>query len=131
MTLQEAIEHVKEVSQSACGECCKAEHKKLAEWLQELKERRESSLRPAIKFVNENSMFTQMNQISQEFREVAKEVEKLFDGEGNNDDLIMELIDLQTACETELAILGLDESQRMQARRKVIEKNQARGYYCE
>lgn len=97
----------------------------------ELKERRESSLRPAIKFVNENSMFTQMNQISQEFREVAKEVEKLFDGEGNNDDLIMELIDLQTACETELAILGLDESQRMQARRKVIAKNQARGYYCE
>lgn len=62
--------------------------------LQELKERRESSLRPATKFVNENSMFTQMNQISQEFREVAKEVEKIFDGEGNNDDLIMELIDL-------------------------------------
>lgn len=99
--------------------------------LQELKECRESSLRPATKFVNENSMFTQMNQISQEFREVAKEVEKIFDGEGNNDDLIMELIDLQTACETELAILGLDESQRMQARRKVIAKNQARGYYCE
>lgn len=53
MTLQEAIEHVKEVSQSACGECCKAEHKKLAEWLQELKERRESSLRPATSIQND------------------------------------------------------------------------------
>jgi hypothetical protein len=28
-----------------------------------------------------------------------------------------------------LAILGLDEQQRMEARRKVIEKNRARGYY--
>lgn len=76
-------------------------------------------------------MFIQMNQISQEFREVTREVAAIFDEAGNCENLIMELVDLQTACETMLAILGLDESQRQEARRKVIAKNQSRGYYCE
>lgn len=111
----------------ACRNSCY----KVAEALKELKERRESSLRPATKFVNENSMFIQMNQISQEFREVTREVAAIFNEAGNCENLIMELVDLQTACETMLAILGLDESQRQEARRKVIAKNQSRGYYCE
>ncbi len=59
MTLDEAIKHAIDKSRidgDACNiNCieCKAEHKKLAEWLQELKERRESSLRPATSIQND------------------------------------------------------------------------------
>lgn len=35
MTLQEAIKHAREVSESECEEC-KREHEQLAEWLEEL-----------------------------------------------------------------------------------------------
>lgn len=40
MTLEEAIEHCEEVAKITCGECAK-EHLQLAEWLRELKQRRE------------------------------------------------------------------------------------------
>lgn len=40
MTIDEAINHCKEVSDSKC-DSCGTEHKQLAEWLIELKERRE------------------------------------------------------------------------------------------
>jgi hypothetical protein len=40
MTIDEAINHCKEVAKSKC-DFCGAEHKQLAEWLIELKERRE------------------------------------------------------------------------------------------
>lgn len=133
MTLDEAIKHAIDKSRidgDACNiNCieCKAEHKKLAEWLQELKERRESSLRPATKFLT-NTIGQQLSHIHQEFKEVELEL-----GYGclGIDKAVEELIDLQTACETMLDILGLGEIQRMEARRKVIKKNQARGYYCE
>ena len=36
MTLQEAIEHAREVGENECEEC-KQEHEQLAEWLEELK----------------------------------------------------------------------------------------------
>ena len=39
MTLEETIKHCKEVADSKC-DACGAEHKQLAEWLIELKERR-------------------------------------------------------------------------------------------
>ena len=39
MTLDEAIQHAREVAQSGCSECCK-EHAQLAEWLEELRDRR-------------------------------------------------------------------------------------------
>ena len=39
MTLDEAIEHCEEVANSKC-DSCGAEHKQLAEWLKELKERK-------------------------------------------------------------------------------------------
>lgn len=39
MTLDEAIQHAREVAQSGCSECCK-EHAQLAEWLEELQRRR-------------------------------------------------------------------------------------------
>ena len=40
MTIDEAIKHCEEVADSKCDECG-AEHRQLAEWLKELKERRE------------------------------------------------------------------------------------------
>ena len=40
MKLEEAINHCKEVAKSKC-DSCGAEHEQLAEWLIELKERRE------------------------------------------------------------------------------------------
>lgn len=39
MTLDEAITHCEEVSKSACGKCAE-EHRQLAKWLKELRERR-------------------------------------------------------------------------------------------
>ena len=95
--------------------------------MKELKERRESSLRPATKFLT-NTIGQQLSHIRQEFKEVELEL-----GYGclSVDKAVEELIDLQTACETMLDILGLGELQRQEARRKVIAKNQARGYYCE
>lgn len=39
MTLDEAIQHAREVAQSGCSECCK-EHEQLADWLEELQRRR-------------------------------------------------------------------------------------------
>jgi len=40
MTLDEAIQHTEAVANSACDECAN-EHRQLAEWLKELKNRRE------------------------------------------------------------------------------------------
>lgn len=39
MTLDEAIIHARDVASSGCSECCK-EHAQLADWLEELKMRR-------------------------------------------------------------------------------------------
>lgn len=41
MTIDEAIAHCKEVADGCSGTECKADHRQLAEWLKELKERRE------------------------------------------------------------------------------------------
>ena len=41
MTLDEAIRHCEEVAEGCSGTECKADHRQLAEWLKELKERRE------------------------------------------------------------------------------------------
>ena len=42
MTLDEAIKHCEDVAEDSCGcaEDCIEEHRQLAEWLKELKERR-------------------------------------------------------------------------------------------
>lgn len=44
MTLDEAIQHCKEVAKEKCN-ACGAEHKQLAEWLRELQWRRDSEKR--------------------------------------------------------------------------------------
>lgn len=47
MTLDEAIQHAREVAQSGCSECCK-EHEQLAEWLEELWDLRQAQGRKYI-----------------------------------------------------------------------------------
>lgn len=103
--------------------------------LQELSQRRESELRPATKFLD-NEIVKQMNHIESEFSEVKIEFYIMIDYryETNErkkaiENLISELVDLQMSCETMLAVMGLDRQQRMESRRKVIEKNAKRGYY--
>ena len=44
MTLDEAIDHCKQVAESCFWPGCAADHRQLAEWLEELKERREYSI---------------------------------------------------------------------------------------
>ena len=56
MKLDEAINHCKEVAKSKCGSCG-AEHEQLAEWLIELKERRELNKRVYDKLKIERAMF--------------------------------------------------------------------------
>jgi hypothetical protein len=82
-----------------------------------------SALRPATKYLT-STIDEQMDHI---FSEVA-EVENALEYE-NYQRVSEELVDLQMSCETLLTILGLDEQQRNEVRRKVIEKNAARGYY--
>lgn len=47
MTLDEAIQHAREVAQSGCSECCK-EHEQLADWLEELRDLRQAQGRKYI-----------------------------------------------------------------------------------
>ena len=56
MTIDEAIKHCEKAADSKC-DSCSAEHKQLAEWLIELKERRELNKRVYDKLKIERAMF--------------------------------------------------------------------------
>lgn len=96
----------------------------------ELRDRRESALRPATRFLG-NDIHQQWTHIISEILEANEELRR----HTVNDDtaaikrMAGELIDIQMSCETMLAIIGLNESQRNDARRRVIAKNESRGYY--
>ena len=96
--------------------------------LRELKQYRESSLRPATKFVNQR-MELQLAKLDEEVKEVHAEL--VDDGNYIVPSLARELADVQMVCETILAHMGLNEQQRIDVRKQVIEKNRARGYYEE
>lgn len=91
--------------------------------LEELKERRESDLRPAVKFVH-LPLSKHIEKIYEEFGEVL--MAALADDEEN---LREELVDLQMTCETALTKTGLDEAGRRNERKKNRAKNTARRYY--
>lgn len=126
MTLDELILH--------CNGCKRTGfNRTTAKLLQELKNRRESDLRPCDKFLKAYSN-EQFSHIEQEFKEVKYALHDVYSvGEHINgkekEHLAEELVDLQMSCETMLAILGLGEQQRRDVRKKVIEKNRKRGYY--
>jgi len=102
----------------------------IASWLIELKQRREADLRPADKFLSA-TVNKQYEHIVSEIGEASVELVKVVDFDLIDEipRAVEELIDVQMSCETMIAILGLNEQQRREARCKVIEKNEARGYY--
>ena len=85
----------------------------------------EKELKPATRFLSA-SLADQINKIHAEWTEVMN---AYMDNEGK-ERIAEELADVQQACETALAILGLSEDERTEARRKVIAKNSKREYYA-
>lgn len=75
----------------------------------------------------------QLEKIEEEFHEVWKATaEYVAEPSGETREaFLMECADVQVAIETLMMQLGADESERWEARRKVWEKNNARGYYDE
>lgn len=57
MTLEEAIKHCEDRAKADCSECA-AEHRQLAEWLKELKSKREC-VRELSKSMGNNTQFEQ------------------------------------------------------------------------
>jgi len=87
-------------------------------------EPKDKELQPAVKFMG-ISLADQINKIHSELTEV---ISAYMDNEGE-ERIAEEIADVQQACETALAILGLTDEQRHEIRRKVIMKNKLRGYY--
>lgn len=81
-------------------------------------------LQPAKRFMG-LSFPDQLKKINDEYQEV---ISAYMDKEGK-ERIAEELVDMQEAIETALAILGLTEEQRKEARRNVVMKNSMRGYY--
>ena len=87
-------------------------------------------LKPATVFLK-NDYLTQLRKIKSELDE-AQEAIAIFQATGDAaslHDAGLECVDVQTAAETLLAILGFDGQQRTELRRECIEKNRRRGYY--
>ena len=82
-------------------------------------------LKPATKAAS-RSYSQQLAKIEEEYGEV---IEAYTDGEPK-ERLAEELVDLQVACETMMAIMGYTDDDRQRIRKMVTEKNRARGY-CE
>ena len=82
-------------------------------------------LKPATKFVKQLSLTEQIAKILSEYLEVMSAVSH---NEGKMR-IAEELADIQEACETAMAILGLDDAERQMVRKRVISKNESRGYY--
>lgn len=102
--------------------------------LKELRIRRDSALKPATKFLNDD-----LNSISELFHKILEETAEVGDAyseyvkQKNNEkirnNLAEKIIDVQFACETALSKLLPLEKHRLKARRQVIKKNTDRGYY--
>jgi len=86
-------------------------------------------IKPCTKFLN-CSLEDQFRSMDREIGEVEGALIYFLHAKStrNVNHLAEELVDLQTACETMLAILKVDVDQ---VRQRVIDKNAARGYYVE
>lgn len=104
--------------------------------LQELKDRRESDIIPAAKFLNQ-PLSELIRKVIEECDEASDEINILngfnileyYDQIENYDHLLEELTDLQFAAETAKARILSDVEDRWAVRRQVREKNAKRGYY--
>lgn len=84
-----------------------------------------SNLKPVAKSFRPKNLDGQIEKLKEELAEV---IEAHIEGQGK-ERVAEELADLQIACETALAIIGLSEEQRREIRCKVVTKNDMRGYY--
>jgi phosphoribosyl-ATP pyrophosphohydrolase len=80
-------------------------------------------LKPATKFMS-NPVKEQLQKIKEELAEVMLAYQN-----ESKERIAEELVDVQQACETALAMLGLSEDERSKMRKKVLLKNASRGYY--
>lgn len=103
----------------------------VAELLEEIKEHRASKLRPATKFVQRDMTYL-LKKLDEEHEEVLAEVNLMRNLKDYNKNILaMELVDVQTVCETILEHIGFSQAERDEVRRAVVGKNAARGYYEE
>lgn len=84
-----------------------------------------SDLKPAAKGIRPKEFHGQIEKLREELAEV---VEAWNEGQGRGR-IAEELADLQQACETAMAMLGLSDIERQNVRKKVLLKNASRGYY--
>jgi phosphoribosyl-ATP pyrophosphohydrolase len=84
-----------------------------------------SDLKPATKFMS-SPVKEQLQKIKEELAEVMLAYQN-----ESKERIAEELVDVQQACETALAMLGLSEDERSKMRKKVLLKNASRGYYGE
>jgi NTP pyrophosphatase (non-canonical NTP hydrolase) len=85
----------------------------------------DSDLKPAARGIRPKEFHGQIEKLREELAEV---VEAWNEGQGRGR-IAEELADLQQACETAMAMLGLSELERQNVRKKVLLKNASRGYY--
>lgn len=84
-----------------------------------------SNLKPVTRGNRPAEFYGQIEKLREELAEVR---EAWNDGQGRGR-IAEELADLQQACETAMAMLGLNEHERQNVRKKVLCKNASRGYY--
>ena len=84
-------------------------------------------LKPAVRGIRPKEFYGQIEKLREELAEV---VEAWNEGQGKGR-IAEELADLQQACETAMAMLGLSDIERQNVRKKVLLKNASRGYYGE
>lgn len=85
----------------------------------------DSDLKPAARGIRPKEFYGQIEKLREELTEV---IEAWNEGQGRGR-VAEELADLQQACETAMAMLGLSEVERQNVRKKVLLKNASRGYY--
>lgn len=108
-------------------------HRKMLGIVTELKERRESSLRPATKFVGYYSFEEQLEHVKSEIKEI-EEAYKVYESNQTQENFIKcldEITDAQHSLQTLKAIYCTSRNGDRASHVRVIEKNQARGYYCD
>ena len=84
-----------------------------------------SNLKPVTRGNRPAEFYGQIEKLREELAEV-REAWNAGQGRGR---IAEELADLQQACETAMAMLGLNEHERQNVRKKVLCKNASRGYY--
>ncbi|MEM5768087.1 MAG: hypothetical protein AAGU23_06615 [Bacillota bacterium] len=139
MTLDEAIDFITLVrNMCVLYNTTPRNYQTIVNLLCELRDRRETELRPATRFLG-NTIPQQLRHIQSELEEAETEIINYWRFDKFNQEKVEsarlrageELEDLKAACTTMQVILGFDENGRRSLARKVIAKNQARGYYEE